>query len=106
MKSKHLFWVVLLVCLTQSFFLIYLSSNIKVLETQVSILASEYEKMEQVQLQRREQFQAQFKSRKKERLNSIRMLISEELNKHHKKQEDMIKHAAKESGTSLNAGSK
>lgn len=106
MKSTHLFWVVLLVCLTQSFFLIYLSSNIKVLEAQVSVLASEYEKMEKAQLQKRDELQSKREMRKKERLENIRLMISEEFDKHLEKQEVVQKHASKETGVSLNTASK
>ena len=106
MKSENLFWVVLLVCLTQSFFLIYLSSNIKELEFKVSVLSDEYDKSEKLLQRKRSEFQKQFKARKKERLENMRLIIREELSKHIEEHPDMTLHASQSHGAGLNTSAK
>lgn len=79
MKSENLFWVVLFVCITQSFFLIYLSSNIKELETKVAVLSAEKAERKNQKSTYREEKKERKKLREKERLKNIRQIIREEL---------------------------
>ncbi len=83
MKTQNLFWVVLLVCITQSFFLIYLSSHIRILEEKVEHLSEEQNKSVELKQAFLSNVKQNFKQRHDKRLETIRAVIRQELDAHH-----------------------
>ena len=96
MKTQNLFWVVLLVCITQSFFLIYLSSHIRILEEKVEHLSEEQNKSIELKHEFLTNVQQNFKQRREKRLETIRAVIRQELDAHHAEKMAMHSHQTKD----------